>query len=66
MKRNLLSMLVNTGKIKNKIANSANNTETFPYQLEVEKKEHLKNLIEKGSVKTIIKMIGEYKAEQTV
>jgi len=40
--------------------------ETFPYQLEVEKKKHLKALIEKESVVEIIKMIGDYKAEQTV
>ena len=40
--------------------------ETFPYELEVEKKKHLKALIEKGSVIEIIKMIGDYKAEQNV
>ena len=40
--------------------------ETFPYKLEVEKKKHLKALIEKGSVLDIIKMIGVYKAAQKV
>ena len=40
--------------------------ETFPYELEVEKKKHLKALIEKGSVLDIIKMIGDYQAVQKV
>jgi hypothetical protein len=40
--------------------------ETFPYQLEVEKKKHLKDLIEKGSALEIIKMLGDYKAAQKV
>ena len=40
--------------------------ETFPYELEVEKKKHLKALIEKGSAIEIIKMIGDYKAEHNV
>ncbi len=40
--------------------------ETFPYQLEVEKKKHLKDLIEKGSALEIIKMLGDYKAAQNV
>ncbi len=38
--------------------------ETFPYELEEEKKKHLKALIEKGSVVDVIKMIGNYKAAQ--
>jgi len=37
--------------------------ETFPYELEVEKREHLITLIKKGAVKDVIKMIGDYKAE---
>jgi len=40
--------------------------ETFPYELEVEKKKRLKALIENGSVIDIIKMIGDYKAAQKV
>ena len=40
--------------------------ETFPYELEVEKKKRLKALIEKGSVIDIIKMIGDYKTTQKV
>jgi len=40
--------------------------ETFPYELEEEKKKRLKSLIEKGSVLDIIKMIGDYKAVQKV
>ena len=37
--------------------------ETFPYELEVEKKKRLKALIENGSVIDIIDMIRDYKAE---
>ena len=33
---------------------------------EVEKKKHLKDLIEKGSALEIIKMLGDYKAAQNV
>jgi len=40
--------------------------ETFPYELDLVKKKHLKALIEKESVIDIIKMIGEYKAAQKV
>ncbi|HUW89668.1 MAG TPA: N-6 DNA methylase [Candidatus Nanopelagicaceae bacterium] len=40
--------------------------ETFPYELEVEKKKHLITLIKKGNVENIIKLIERYKAEQTV
>jgi hypothetical protein len=40
--------------------------ETFPYELEVEKKKRLKALIENGSVIDIIEMIGDYKATQKV
>ena len=40
--------------------------ETFPYELEVEKKKRLKALIENGSVIDIIKMIGDYKTTQKV
>ena len=38
--------------------------ETFPYDLGVEKREHLITLIKKRDVTDIIKMIGDYKAEQ--
>ncbi len=38
--------------------------ETFPYDLEVEKKEQLITLIKKGDVSNIVKMIGDYKAEK--
>jgi hypothetical protein len=37
--------------------------ETFPYELEVEKRERLITSIKKGDVKDVIKMIGDYKAE---
>ncbi len=37
--------------------------ETFPYELEGEKKKRLKALIEKGSVIEVINLIGDYKAE---
>ena len=40
--------------------------ETFPYELEVEKKKLLKALIENGSVIDIIEMISDYKATQKV
>ncbi len=40
--------------------------ETFPYELEIEKKKRLKALIENGSVIDIIEMIGDYKATQKV
>jgi hypothetical protein len=40
--------------------------ETFPYELEVEKKKRLKALIENGSVIDIIEMIGDYKVAQKV
>jgi len=40
--------------------------ETFPYELEGEKKKRLKALIESGNVVDIIKMIGDYKAVKNV
>jgi hypothetical protein len=40
--------------------------ETFPYELEVEKKIHLTTLIKKGDITKIINFIGDYKAEQKV
>jgi len=40
--------------------------ETFPYELEVEKRKHLITLIKNGNVTDIIKLIGDYKAEQKV
>ncbi|MBY8988674.1 MAG: N-6 DNA methylase [Candidatus Lokiarchaeota archaeon] len=40
--------------------------ETFPYELDLEKKTRLITLIKKGKVLNIIKLIGDYKAEQKV
>jgi len=37
--------------------------ETFPYELDLVKKKHLKDMIEKGSAIDVINLIGDYKAE---